>query len=229
MLRVRASGPAPRAVRSTSDLAGSGRSAPVAGQRRLAVSSAARGAGTSAGPKSRRFRVATYTISRSRSTPARAMLRVRSAATPGAILDIDHDDLALAGDGRMGDPQQVLRARGVRHEDVELRPLGLPDARDRCDVHAGIAAPGRDVRQRPRSVLDVDDQLDCHVPPAMPADAVATPSRSSSEASPSQAPSAMPRCCFARYAAAPRPDDSVQTSRRTHGARRSRAGGRART
>src|SRR6185503_4292794 len=49
--------------------------------RQLAASSAARSAATSAAPKTTRFRVATYT--RSRSTPARAILRVRSARTPG--------------------------------------------------------------------------------------------------------------------------------------------------
>src|SRR3954463_8539841 len=55
-----------------------------------------------------------------------------------AVLDIDHDDLALAGDSQIGDAQQMLRGPGMRDEDVKLRTLAGPDARGRCDVHAGI-------------------------------------------------------------------------------------------
>ena len=89
----------------------------------------------------------------------------------GAVLDLDHHDLALAGDREMGDRQGMPHGLGVRDEDVELGPLARPDAGCRRDVHAGIADRGRDLRQRPRGVLDVDDQVDCHGPrqPTSPA------------------------------------------------------------
>ena len=61
----------------------------------------------------------------------------------GAVLDLDHDDLALAGDRDMGDRQRVLRGLGVRDEDVQLGPLARPDAGGRRDVHAGVADRGR--------------------------------------------------------------------------------------
>ena len=40
-----------------------------------------------------------------------------------SVLDIDHDDLALAGDREMRNRQRVLRGPGVRNEDVKLRSL----------------------------------------------------------------------------------------------------------
>ena len=83
----------------------------------------------------------------------------------GAVLDIDDDDLALAGDRDVGDRQRMLRGLGVRDEDVELGPLARPDACGGRDVHAGVADRGRHPRQRPGRVLDVDDQVDRHVPP----------------------------------------------------------------
>jgi hypothetical protein len=81
----------------------------------------------------------------------------------GAILDIDDDYFALAGDRDMGNRQRMLRGLGVRDKDVELGPLAWPDTRGGCDVHSGITNRGRHLRQRPRSVLDVDDQIDRHV------------------------------------------------------------------
>src|SRR5436190_1611633 len=52
----------------------------------------------------------------------------------GAVLDVDHDYLALAGNREVGDRQGVLRGFGVSHEDVELGPVAWADACGRCDV-----------------------------------------------------------------------------------------------
>ena len=58
----------------------------------------------------------------------------------GAVLDIDHDYFALAGDRDMGNRQRMLRGLGMRNEDVELGPLAWPDARGGCDVDASLIA-----------------------------------------------------------------------------------------
>jgi len=87
----------------------------------------------------------------------------------GPVLDIDHDDFALAGDRDMGDREQMPRGPSVRDEDVELSTLAWPNACGGCDIHAGIANRGGDPRQRSRGVLDVDDQVDRHIPRALPA------------------------------------------------------------
>ena len=67
----------------------------------------------------------------------------------GPVLDVDHDDLALARDREVGDRQRVRGGLGVRDEDVELGPLARADAGGGGDVDAGVADRGGDLRQRP--------------------------------------------------------------------------------
>ena len=117
-------------------------------------------ASRSAAPKTTRLRVATYT--RSRSTPALRDPARQVREHAGAVLDVDHDDLALARHREVRDRQRVPRGLGVGDEDVQLGPLARPDARGRRDVHARVADRRRDLRQRAGRVLDVDDQVDCH-------------------------------------------------------------------
>ena len=95
------------------------------------------------------------------SSPGDLASQVRQHA--GAVLDIDDDDFALAGDRDMGNRKRMLRGLGMRDEDVELGLLAWPDARGGCDVHAGITDRGRHLSQRPRGVLNVDDQVNRHV------------------------------------------------------------------
>ena len=81
----------------------------------------------------------------------------------GAVLDVDHHDLALARDREMGDGQRVPGRLGVLDEDVQLGALARPEARGGGDVHAGVADGGGDLGQRSRGVVDVDDEVDGHV------------------------------------------------------------------
>ncbi len=76
------------------------------------------------------------------------------------VVDLDHDDLALARDGEVRDRERVPGGLGVGDEDVQLGALAGADARGRGDVDAGVADRGCDARQCSGSVLDVDDQVD---------------------------------------------------------------------
>ena len=117
-------------------------------------------ASRSAAPKTTRLRVAMYR--RSRSTPASAICRARSASTPGTVLDVDDDDLTLACHGEVGDTEHVLRRGSMGNEDVQFGPFAVSDARRRGDVDAGVADRGGDPRQRPWFVVHVDHQIHGH-------------------------------------------------------------------
>ena len=69
----------------------------------------------------------------------------------GAVLDVDHHDLALARDREVRDRQRVLRRLGVGDEDVQLGLRARPDARRRGDVDPGVADRGGDLARAPRA------------------------------------------------------------------------------
>ena len=80
----------------------------------------------------------------------------------GAVVDLDHHDLPLAGDREVRDGQHVLGRRGVRDEDVQLGRAGRAEARRGGDVDPRVADRLGDPGERTRLVLDLDDQIHRH-------------------------------------------------------------------
>src|SRR4051794_17896573 len=79
------------------------------------------------------------------------------------VLDLDHYDLALAGDGDVvRDRERVLGGLRVLDEDVQLSALPAAEAGGGGHVHAGVTDRSGNSRECARGVLDVDDQVDCH-------------------------------------------------------------------
>ena len=83
-----------------------------------------------------------------------------------AIVDLDDDDLSLAGDVEVFERQRVLRGTGMGDEDVQFGSVSRTDARGCRNVHSGVADGPGDAGQRPRFVLDLDDQI--HVQSDLP-------------------------------------------------------------
>ena len=92
-----------------------------------------------------------------------AILRVEVGEHAGAVLDVDDDHLALAGDGERGRwPARACAASacGTRMWSSARSPA--PEARGGGDVDAGVADRGRHLGERAGRVLDVDGQVDGH-------------------------------------------------------------------